>query len=632
MADGTKRILLLEDSDIFADMVMEFLSGYGYEVRRAVNGFEGIKQVYAFLPHIIVTDIEMPVLKGYQATRLLKSRKNTKTIPIVMFTALGETKDKFWGAQAGADLYLEKSPDNLEELKNDIEELLGKAEESDFPAIEREGKRIDDNALIEMVNNLLDNKLFQTTVIGMLAELSENLSSLEEVIRGIFGLLNYVCEAEIVSIMIAGSENTLHVYSANFAGFTQDTAGDFAGISAADFAGVFPDFQVVTRNTKEFYPPGDRKKTIESYLTVPLSSSGRRFASVHIANSIKEYFTPAIIENLNLFLAAASPVISNALLLLEMDNLQKKTRAAFARYVPANVMDEIIRKSTETRSQSETRQVVILFSDIRQFTKISEKNGAQEIVTFLNNFFSIMGNEILSEGGYIDKFIGDAIMAVFGVSGNLPDAPIKAVRAAVKMLAAVNRAGTSAINLPESGLRIGVGINCGECVVGNIGFQDKMDYTLIGNTVNMASRLEGITKQYHHPLIVSELMYGHAKDAFIFRKIDVVRVKGKDDPVGIYAVYTGFAGEATKKFRDGRAIDLPEVPDLLINREVLNNFNNGLKLYGMREWETAREYFRSALKIDGDDYFSSLYLGRCIDFLREPPPADWDGAVTLTEK
>ncbi|MDR0710337.1 MAG: adenylate/guanylate cyclase domain-containing protein, partial [Spirochaetaceae bacterium] len=274
----------------------------------------------------------------------------------------------------------------------------------------------------------------------------------------------------------------------------------------------------------------------------------------------------------------------------------------------------------------------ILFSDIRQFTKISEKTGAQEIVTFLNNFFSIMGNEILSEGGYIDKFIGDAIMAVFGVSGNLPDAPIKAVRAAVKMLAAVDRVDTSAIYLPESGLRVGVGINCGECVVGNIGFQDKMDYTLIGNTVNMASRLEGITKQYHHPLIVSEFMYEHAKDAFIFRKVDVVRVKGKDDPVGIYAVYTGFTGEATKKFRDGRAIDLPEVPNLLINREVLNNFNNGLKLYGMREWETAREYFRSALKIDGDDYFSSLYLGRCIDFLREPPPGDWDGAVTLTEK
>ncbi|MDR1352227.1 MAG: adenylate/guanylate cyclase domain-containing response regulator, partial [Treponema sp.] len=618
MDNNVKRVLLLEDSDIFADMVTEFLSEAGYELRRAVNGFDGVKQVYAFLPHIIITDIEMPVLKGYQATRLLKSRKNTKTIPVIMFTSLGETKDKFWGAQAGADLYLEKSPGNLEKLKNGIEELLGKTEAPDFPAIEREGKRVDDNALIEMVNNLLDNKLFQTTVIGMLAELSGNLSSLEELVKEILSLLNYICEAEIASIMITGSENTLHVYTANPAGFNQDTSGDFAGISAADFAGIFPDFKVVTRNTKEFHPPGEKKKNIESYIIIPLSSSGKKFASVHIANSIKEYFTPAIIENLNLFLAAAAPIVSNALLLLEMDKLQKKTRAAFARYVPADVMDEIILKSTETRSQSETRQVVILFSDIRQFTKISEKSGAQEIVAFLNNFFSIMGNEILSEGGYIDKFIGDAIMAVFGVSENLPDAPARAIRAAVKMIAAVSRADTSAIRLPESGLRVGIGINCGECVVGNIGFQDKMDYTLIGNTVNTASRLEGITKQYHHPLIISEFMYEQAKDAFIFRKIDLARVKGKDEPVGIYAVYTGFAGEDTRTLRDGKAIDLPEVPALLVSRELLNNYNNGLKLYNMREWEAARDYFRKALILDGDDYLSSLYLGRCVDFLRDP--------------
>jgi class 3 adenylate cyclase/DNA-binding response OmpR family regulator len=632
MNDGVKRILLLEDSDIFADMVVEFLSEAGCEVRRAANGFEGLKEVYAFLPHIIITDIEMPVLKGYQATRLLKSRKSTKTIPVVMFTSLGETKDRFWGGQAGADLYIEKSPDNLSELKKGMEELLDKAEEIDFSAIAREGKRIDDNALIEMVNNLLDSKLFQTTVIGMLAELSGKLSSLEEIVEGIFGLLNYVCEAEIVSILITGSENTLYVYTANFAGFTQDTAGDFNGISAADFAGIFPDFKVVTRNTKDFYPSGEKKKSIESYTLVSLASSGRKFASVHIANSIKDYWTPAIIENVNVFFAAAAPIIANALSILEMDNLQKKTRAAFARYVPADVMDEIIRKSTETRNQGETRQVAILFSDIRQFTKISEKSGGQEIVSFLNNFFSIMGNEILSEGGYIDKFIGDAIMAVFGMSGNLTDAPVHAIRAAVRMLAASARIDTSAISLPEGGLRIGAGINYGSCIVGNIGFQDKMDYTLIGNTVNMASRLEGITKQYHHPLMVSEFMYEQAKEAFIFRKIDVARVKGKDEPVGIYGVYTDFEGEAPETYRSGKAANLPMVPELFIKREVLNNFNNGLTLYHIREWETAREYFSKALEIDGGDYFSNLYMDRCAGFLKEPPPEDWDGTVTLTEK
>jgi adenylate cyclase len=318
--------------------------------------------------------------------------------------------------------------------------------------------------------------------------------------------------------------------------------------------------------------------------------------------------------------------------MLEIAELQKKTRAAFARYVPADVKDEIINKSSETRNQSETRNVVVLFSDIRQFTKISEATGAQAVVSFLNHFFSVMGNEVLFENGLIDKFMGDAIMAVFGVSRPLPNAQVSAIRAAVKMLGAVNRVDTSALNLPEGELSIGIGINCGECVVGNIGFQNKMDYTLIGNTVNLASRLEGTTKIYHHPLIVSEYMYESAKEDFLFRKADTVRVKGKDLSVGIYAVYTGFRGADAHLSLGGNASDIPVVPSLLIDQDLLANFNKGLSLYNMREWNAAREYFDKALEIDGQDFLSDLYLKRCTGFLKHPPAEDWDGVVTLEEK
>jgi class 3 adenylate cyclase/DNA-binding response OmpR family regulator len=627
-----KRVLLLEDSDIFADMVMEFLEKSGYSAQRAVNGFEGIKQVYTFLPHLIITDVEMPLFKGYQVTRLLKSRKNTKNIPIIMFTSLNETKDKFWGSQAGADRYLEKSPDNLESLKGCIDPLLAEAPETDFAVIEREGKRINDNALIEMVNNLLDNKLFQTTLIGMLAELSSKLRSLEEIVHGIFGLLNNVCETEIVSMMIKGSENALHVYTANFTGYSMETVNDFTGICVADFNNFFPDFQVVTRSTKDFYPFGNVKKHVESYIMIPLSIAGEQFASVHIANSVKEYFSQNIMENLNIFLSASAAIISNALSLLEMEDLQKKTRTAFARYVPADVMDEIIRRSSEVKNQSETRNVVILFSDIRDFTKISEHTLAQDVVYFLNNYFATMGAEIIAEGGHIDKFIGDAIMAIFGTPRPRPNAPTSAIRAAIKMISLLDKVDSSVVSLPDGGLKIGIGINCGECVVGNIGFQDKMDYTLIGDTVNLASRLEGTTKLYRHPLIVSEYMYDIAKDHFLFRKVDNVRVKGKDKPVGIYAIYTGFEGGGGKALRSGEIPDIPTVPSLLINREMLAQYNKGLHLFNMREWETAKEYFTSAVEIDGKDYLSAVYLERTEEFLSNPPPADWDGTVSLTEK
>jgi adenylate cyclase len=169
-------------------------------------------------------------------------------------------------------------------------------------------------------------------------------------------------------------------------------------------------------------------------------------------------------------------------------------------------------------------------------------------------------------------------------------------------------------------------------VVGNIGFHDKMDYTLIGNTVNLASRLEGTTKIYRHPLIVSEFMYEQARDSFIFRKVDIARVKGKEEPVGIYAVYTGFEGEGKTVPPNNGTSGLPEVPSLRISRELLDDYNKGLRLFYMREWVSAREYFARVRGIDPDDYLAALYVDRCDMYLDNPPPADWDGAVTLTEK
>jgi class 3 adenylate cyclase len=328
---------------------------------------------------------------------------------------------------------------------------------------------------------------------------------------------------------------------------------------------------------------------------------------------------------MDVFFSAAAPIISNALSILEMEELQKKTRIAFARYVPADVIDEIIHKSSETSSLSETRNVVTSFLDIRSFTKISENSNAQDLVNFLNTFFSIMGNEIIAEGGHIDKFIGDSIMAIFGAPRPLPNAPACAIRAAVRMIKALETVDTSHLILPEIGLAIGIGINSGECVVGNIGFQDRMDYTVIGDNVNLASRLEGVTKMYHHPIIVSDNMYEAARENFIFRKIDTVKVKGKNIPVAIYAVYAAFEGdEGAADFSKGLAASL------VINRELLDHYEKGLRLFYMKEWETAKTYFNKALKINQEDYFSTLYLERIKEYSASGVPMD--DAVTLTDK
>ena len=632
MSDEKKRILIMEDSDIFADMILEFLNSQNYILERAINGFDGLKKVYSFLPHLIISDVEMPLFKGYQVTRFLKSRKNTKTIPVIMFTTLAETKDKFWGTNAGADMYIEKSPDNFKPLSDAITGILSSPLDIDFNSIEREGKKINDEAIIETVNSLLDNKLFQTTMIGKLTELSDKVFSLEMIARGIFDLLHTVCEAEIISMMVRSTKGALYVYSANYAHFTAEIADDFSGINVSDFNNLFPDFQVETKNLEEFFPAGNNKKKIVSYITIPLTIGGEKFASVHIANSINDYFSPGILENLTVFLSAAAPIIANALSMRELAELQKNTRTAFARYVPADVMDEIIDKSSKMVSQSESRNVTVLFADIRNFTGISENSLAQDVVDFLNIYFEAVGNEIISEGGHIDKFIGDAVMAVFGAINVLENPMASAVRAAIKILSVLDNIDTSSIALPKGSLKIGIGINSGQCILGNIGFRNKMDYTIIGDTVNLASRLEGITKVYSHPLIVAEYVYNSIKDNFLLRKIDNVRVKGKEEPVAIYAVYTGFQGTAGNVLRSGEIVDLPAVPMLQINRQTLINYNKGLQLFYMRERKPAQEYFSLALEADENDFLSRLYLQRVTELSQNPPPPNWDGVITLSEK
>ena len=628
--DKKRKILIFEDSEIFADMLLEFLNNEGFETERAENGLEGIKKVYSFLPELIVSDVEMPLFKGYQSTRLLKSRPSTKNIPVIMFTTLGESKDKFWGEQAGADYYIEKAPENFGELSKQINNFLSEDTVIDYELIKREGKRITDNSLIEMVNNLLDNKLFQTTLIGLLTDLSGKVSSLEETVREIFVLLTNVCQAEICSIMIKDDDNSLLVYNANNSGYIKEIAEDFNAISIADFNTRFSDYKVVSSEVNNFYDAADKDKRVESYIMIPLKSSGDDFASIHIGTSIKEYFSPLILENLNVFLSSAAPIIANALRLRQMEILQKKTRTAFARYVPIDVMDEIIKKSSSQSTQSETRVVAILFSDIRSFTKISENTPAQELVNFLNYYFAQMGNQIIAEGGNIDKFIGDAIMAIFGAPKTLENSSANGVRAAMRMVKALSRLETSGIYLPEGGFGTGIGLNCGECVVGNIGFQDKLDYTVIGDTVNLAARVEGVTKYYKQSIIVSENIYNAAKDSvndgFIFRKADSVRVVGKEQPVGLYTVYEAWQGEADE--------ETPE--SLIIDREALDQYNKGLKLYYMREWETAKQYFSQALtiteKAGKSDYLSTLYLTRIAEFQTNPPPADWDATINMTDK
>ncbi|HUI70263.1 MAG TPA: adenylate/guanylate cyclase domain-containing protein, partial [Spirochaetia bacterium] len=213
---------------------------------------------------------------------------------------------------------------------------------------------------------------------------------------------------------------------------------------------------------------------------------------------------------------------------------EQKIRNIFQKYVPKDVIDRFF-ENPESMLVGENRVLSILFSDIRSFTTISEKMAPADLVNSLNRYFNVMVDIIMARRGIVDKYIGDAIMAFFGAPVKHEDDALQSVMAGLEMTEALIDFNQSqkAIGAPE--FHIGVGINFGEVTVGNIGTEKKMDYTVIGDMVNLASRLEGLTKQYHQGLIISENLYEEIKGNIPCRLLDSVAVKGKTKGVRIYS-------------------------------------------------------------------------------------------------
>jgi adenylate cyclase len=290
---------------------------------------------------------------------------------------------------------------------------------------------------------------------------------------------------------------------------------------------------------------------------------------------------------------------------------ETKIRNIFQKYVPKDVIDRFI-KSPEAMLVGENRVLSILFSDIRSFTTISERLNPHDLVDSLNRYFSVMVDVIVDKhNGIVDKYIGDAIMAIFGAPVKHEDDALQSVLAGLEMREALVgfNAAQKAAGHPE--FPIGVGINYGEVTVGNIGTDKKMDYTVIGDNVNLASRLEGLTKQYHEGLIISESLHDEVRDALPCRLLDLVTVKGKTRGVKIFAVK--------------RSLDPAE-------KEGWEMSDKAMSLYTERSFGAAARLFEEVGRKLPGDYVSQKLHERCLLLEKEPPPRDWDGAEVMKSK
>ena len=285
----------------------------------------------------------------------------------------------------------------------------------------------------------------------------------------------------------------------------------------------------------------------------------------------------------------------------------------FGHYVSPGVVDNLIKGDIEATLKGHTQEVSILFSDLRGFTTLSEELGAEDTSRLLNIYFDAMIPVVFKHGGTLDKLMGDAIMAFFGAPVYFPDHSIKAAEASLDMLIALKNLRHSDVRGMDK-LNLGIGLNTGTVTIGNLGSNEFMDYTIIGDAVNLASRLEGLNKIYGTNIIAGEFTVKGFGNKFLVRELDIVRVKGKENFVTIFEV-AGYAENA-----DTRIV------------ESFNIFHEGLFAYRSRKWERAEELFKKTLELNPSDGPSGLYLERIEKFRLSPPPDDWNGAAIFESK
>ena len=340
-------------------------------------------------------------------------------------------------------------------------------------------------------------------------------------------------------------------------------------------------------------------------------------AVVIFAGSILLFrFTGVFFGPLGVVLAIIIAVIIREIMSYASSDKEKRFyRKAFATYTSEAVANEIARNPSLLQLGGTKRSMSALFTDIRGFSTISEQLAPEDLVSLLNRYLTVMSNVVLDAEGTIDKYEGDAIIAFFGAPVEQPEHALLSCVSAIKIKRAEAELNKVIMeqNLSPAPLLTRIGINSGDMVVGNMGTDKKMNYTIMGDAVNLAARLEGVNKQYHTWILASDETIQQTEGRLLVRRMDQVRVVGKSEPVQLYNILSTLEDASEEQKR------------------LVELFHEALDSFKQREWKKAEEGFKEVFDIEGDGP-AALYIKRCEHYLKQPPEDSWDGVFNLTEK
>jgi len=354
-----------------------------------------------------------------------------------------------------------------------------------------------------------------------------------------------------------------------------------------------------------------------SIISSPLISCDGNIGVLHLCRHDETLFKAKDLKLANVFAhKGAQEIEINKLIEKVKSELKKRDflKNTFERYVSHSVVEEIIQNPDMIHLGGQKKTLTIFFTDIGNFTNLSEILSPEKMVNNLNDYFQGMCTAILEHHGTINRFQGDAILAFWGAPVVQENHALLACQAALKCREFLSNLEEKWVagGLPPRTYRFG--INTGEVVVGNVGSSSRFEYMAVGEDVNLASRLEGANKHYGTQILISEKTHVHIKDMLITRELDIIRVVGMKNPVKIFEL----VAEKGK-------IDQGEMT-------LLEHFEAGLHAYRDRQWEKASSLFLQVLSLEPEDNPAKIYIKRCIEYQQVEPPHDWEGVHELTEK
>ncbi|MCR5763630.1 MAG: response regulator [Treponema sp.] len=627
------KILIAFDSLTLRSLLHQKLESYGFEVQEAQDGLQALQILHDWDPDCILLYVNLPIIDAYAFCRIIKNNSELKDIRTIICTPEDANIYSFWTSNCNSDSYYSMSPDDTDGIIKEINKVLQKKKPK-AQKIKKETFTTEE--IVKQIIGAVDKELYELYVIRGAYYATRDGVNIYQLLDLMVEVLYSIYQFDAFGIII-NDNKLLEVYRKSVS-LSKKEFEEFKYIAHSDFqerinSRISYEWKNSQSIITDFGMPQKKEIRIKSYECFPLKDENKKeedlICTIHIGSSKETAFNIRTRERIDFFCSVYITLIRKAIVSTRMKETENKIKKAFSRFLPPTLIDNIISEENSSIPQiGEKRQIAILIADIREFTAISEKNTPEAIVEFLNDYFTTMGQIIIKHGGTIDKFMGDSIMALFGAPESYIYNGNRAANAALEMIDALKTIDTSKLNMGNIKFNIGIGVHYGQPIAGSIGSQDKKEYTVIGDDVNLASRIEGLTKLYGVPIIISDSVKldidtlekdkmnnekpESEEDSIphIIHHIDNVKVKGKSKSVRIYAITQ----------------DKENYPETFIE-----NYSKGLNQYEIGNFSTAFEYFRKAEEICPSNIATKRLLERCTTYQTNKPD-NWDGAVTLTTK